>query len=65
MQDRVSVPHTAQIRITIPRPFRARRRSIVVHAPLGEDERIVRDGVPLTTVDVTIHGHADSRTDSS
>lgn len=45
----------AQIHITVPRPFRGRRRGIVVHhAPLREDERTVRDGVPLTTVDRTL-----------
>ena len=48
-------PMPAQIHITVPRPFRGRRRGIVVHhAPLREDERTVRDGVPLTTVDRTL-----------
>jgi predicted transcriptional regulator of viral defense system len=42
----------AQIHITVPRPFRGRRRGVVVHhAPLQENECTVRDGVPVTTVE--------------
>ncbi len=45
----------AKIHITVPRPFRGRRRGIIVHhAPLREDERTARDGVPVTTVDRTL-----------
>lgn len=45
----------AKIHITVPRPFRGRRRGVVVHhAPLQDNERTLRDGVPLTTVDRTL-----------
>lgn len=45
----------AKIHITLPRPFRGRRRGVVVHhAPLEEEERTIRDGVPITTVARTL-----------
>lgn len=45
----------AKIHITVPRPFRGRRRGVLVHhAPLEEEERTVRDGVPITTVARTL-----------
>jgi predicted transcriptional regulator of viral defense system len=45
----------ASIHITVSRPFRGRHRGVVVHhAPLQEDARTVRDGVPVTTVDRTL-----------
>ena len=40
----------AVIHVSTPRPFRGKRRDIVVHtAPLGDGERTERAGVPVTT----------------
>jgi predicted transcriptional regulator of viral defense system len=45
----------AAIHVSVPRPFRGRRPGVTVHvAPLGDDERTERDGVPVTTVERTI-----------
>ncbi len=45
----------AKIHITVSRPFRGRRPGVVVHhAPLEEEERTVRDDVPITTVARTL-----------
>lgn len=44
-----------KIHITVPRPFRGRRRGVVIyHAPLEVRERSVRDGIPITTVARTL-----------
>lgn len=41
----------SKIHITVPRRFRGHRIGVVVHNDtLGDDERTVRDGVPVTTV---------------
>jgi predicted transcriptional regulator of viral defense system len=51
----------ANIHITIPGPFRGRRRGVIVHrAPLGDNQRTVRDGVPVTTVERTLTDVAHS-----
>lgn len=45
----------AKIHVTVSRPFRGRRRGIIVHhAPLDEKERTVRDDVPITSVARTL-----------
>ena len=45
----------AVIHITVPRPFRGRRQGVTVHtAPLGDDERATRNGVPVTRPGRTI-----------
>jgi predicted transcriptional regulator of viral defense system len=54
-----------RIHLTVPRPFRGHLSGVVVHrAPLPEDEREMRDGVPVTTVartlrDVVVAGDHD------
>ena len=45
----------ARVHITVPRPFRGKRRGVVVHvAPLDVGERTSRAGVPVTTVERTV-----------
>lgn len=45
----------SKIHITVPRRFHGRRAGVVVHnAPLDEEERTVRDSVPVTTVARTL-----------
>jgi predicted transcriptional regulator of viral defense system len=44
-----------RIHVTVPRPFRGKRKGVVVHiAPLDPSERTSRTSVPVTTVERTI-----------
>ncbi|MPZ88433.1 MAG: hypothetical protein GEU81_10215 [Nitriliruptorales bacterium] len=45
----------ASIHITVPRSFRGQQRGVVVHrAPLPDEDREVRDSVPVTTIARTL-----------
>ncbi|MGH8907458.1 MAG: type IV toxin-antitoxin system AbiEi family antitoxin domain-containing protein [Egibacteraceae bacterium] len=45
----------SRIHVTVPRPFRGARAGVMVHhAALDEDDRTVRDDVPVTTVERTL-----------
>lgn len=45
----------AQIHVTTSHPFRGERPGVIVHvAPLSDEDRISREGVPVTTVARTI-----------
>jgi len=50
----------ATIHVTVPHPFRGRRKGVTVYiAPLEADETLRRDGVPVTTPSRTIADVAD------
>lgn len=43
------------IHVTVARPFRGRQAGVVIHvAPLPDDQRQVRDGIPVTTIGRTL-----------
>ena len=49
------------IHITVARPFRGRQPGVTIHlAPLADDQREVREGVPVTTVGRTLKDVATS-----
>jgi predicted transcriptional regulator of viral defense system len=51
----------ASIHVTVPRAFRGSQLGVTVHhAPLPDDQREVRGGVPVTTIDRTLHDVAVS-----
>ncbi len=51
----------ASIHLTVPRRFRGRRPGVLIHqAPLREEEREVREGVPVTTLARTLQDVATS-----
>lgn len=49
------------VHVTVPRPFRGRRSGVVVHhRPLNDNERVVVEAVPVTSVERTLADVAES-----
>jgi hypothetical protein len=47
--------------MTVARPFRGRQPGVIIHiAPLPDDQREVRDGIPVTTIGRTLQDVATS-----
>jgi predicted transcriptional regulator of viral defense system len=57
----VSDAMPTSIHVTVPRPFRGKQAGVVIHrAALRDDERQVRDSVPVTTLARTLQDVADT-----
>lgn len=49
------------VHMTVARPFRGRQPGVIIHiAPLPDDQREVRDGIPVTTIGRTLQDVATS-----
>lgn len=57
----VSDAMPTSVHVTVPRPFRGKQAGVVIHrAALRDDERQVRDSVPVTTLARTLQDVADT-----